>query len=93
MTERKRLHTFTNVHTVKGVNTWRRAQVGSSHVHTPKGVCEHVNASARSEALDLAHRLRHLSPDHRDPERYHVEKSEIENGLRKLAKRLEADHG
>lgn len=34
---------------------------------------------------DLADRLRRLRPDHRDPERFHVEKSEIEHELRRLA--------
>ncbi len=35
---------------------------------------------------DLAHRVRRLSPSHRDPERYHVEKSQIEHELRLLAR-------
>ena len=35
--------------------------------------------------LDLADRLRRLSPSTRDPERFHVEKSEIEGELRRLA--------
>ena len=35
--------------------------------------------------LDLADRLRRLSPAARDPERFHVEKSEIEGELRRLA--------
>lgn len=35
---------------------------------------------------ELADRLRRLRPDHRDPERFHVEKSEIEHQLRRLAR-------
>lgn len=35
---------------------------------------------------ELAHRVRRLSPSHRDPESYHVEKSEIEHELRRLAR-------
>lgn len=35
--------------------------------------------------LDLADRLRRLNPSARDPERFHVEKSEIEGELRRLA--------
>lgn len=33
----------------------------------------------------LADRLRRLAPCHRDPERFHVDKSEIERELRRLA--------
>ena len=44
--------------------------------------------SARiTDRLDeLAYRVRRLMPSHRDPERYHVEKSEIEHELRRLAR-------
>lgn len=38
------------------------------------------------ELADLARRVRQLAPSHRDPERYHVEKSEIENALRRLSR-------
>jgi hypothetical protein len=45
------------------------------------------NPSRLSDRLsDLAHRVRRLAPSHRDPERYHVEKSEIESELRLLAR-------
>ncbi|MFO1138330.1 MAG: hypothetical protein U1E41_04550 [Paracoccus sp. (in: a-proteobacteria)] len=33
----------------------------------------------------LANRVRRLRPDHRDPERFHIEKSEIEHHLRQIA--------
>lgn len=36
--------------------------------------------------LILADRVRRLSPHHRDPERFHIDKSEIEADLRLLAK-------
>ena len=39
----------------------------------------------RAAMYDLADRLRRLSPSVRDPERFHVEKSEIEHELRHLA--------
>lgn len=45
-------------------------------------------AAAPVEVLQLADRLRRLSPSHRDPERFHEEKSEIEGALRVLARRL-----
>ena len=34
---------------------------------------------------ELADRLRRLCPDHRNPERFHIEKSEIEHDLRQIA--------
>lgn len=40
----------------------------------------------RSEQLEaLAHRVDRLRPSHRDPERFHVEKSEVAHALRRLA--------
>lgn len=36
--------------------------------------------------LILADRVRRLSPHHRDPERFHEDKNEIERELRRLAK-------
>lgn len=33
----------------------------------------------------IADRVRRLSPSHRDPERFHMDKSEIERDLRRLA--------
>jgi hypothetical protein len=42
-----------------------------------------------ADALErLAHRVRRLTPDRRDPHRFHEEKSEIEHELRTLAARL-----
>jgi|GEM_PF-4995346 len=38
--------------------------------------------------LMLAEKVRHLSPSHRDPERFHEDKSEIERDLRRLARRV-----
>ena len=46
------------------------------------------SATAKAEAdtlLDLARRVRFLSPCRRDPEKFHCEKSEIEAVLRGLA--------
>lgn len=37
---------------------------------------------------ELAHRIERLCPDHRDPERFHIEKSEIAYDLTRLAERL-----
>ncbi len=34
----------------------------------------------------IADKVRRLSPSHRDPERFHIDKSEIEADLRRLAK-------
>lgn len=44
----------------------------------------------QAAALDrLAARVRSLSPHHRDPERFHLDKSEIERDLRRLARQAE----
>ncbi len=41
-----------------------------------------------SEAIaDIANRLRFLGPDHRDPEAFHLAKSELVHELRRLARR------
>ena len=40
----------------------------------------------RGVLLALATRVRRLCPDHRDPERFHLEKDEIERELRRLAR-------
>jgi len=37
--------------------------------------------------LGIAQRLRHLGPDHRDPHRFHEQKSELVAELRRLARR------
>lgn len=43
---------------------------------------------ARDQLEDLAHRIRRLVPDHRDPHRFHEEKSEIAHELAQLARRV-----
>lgn len=44
---------------------------------------------SKSFALaSLADRVRHLRPSHRDPELFHIEKSEIEHALRRLAQEI-----
>lgn len=37
----------------------------------------------------LAYAVRRLSPCHRDPERFHADKSEIERELKRLARQAE----
>jgi hypothetical protein len=37
----------------------------------------------------LAHAVRRLTPHHRDPKRFHLDKSEIEKTLRRLARQAE----
>lgn len=44
-----------------------------------------------TELEDLAYRVLALVPDHRDPERYHIRKSEISARLKALARATE--HG
>lgn len=40
------------------------------------------------QLTDLVQRIRRLCPDHRDPHRFHEEKSEIAHELAKLARRV-----
>lgn len=48
-----------------------------------------MNAITRNETWqsigDLADRLRRLRPDYQNPERFYIERSEIEHELRRLA--------
>jgi hypothetical protein len=49
-----------------------------------------MTKAAESQQLrDLSRAVRRLGPDHRDPERFHVDKSEIAARLSDLAARLE----
>lgn len=63
--------------------------------HTPKGFGTPLGGGSTpppgvqqiaDTLADLARRVRRLRPDHRDPEHFHEEKSEIEHALRKLAR-------
>lgn len=47
-------------------------------------------AKPRAELEELAYRIRRLVPDHRDPHRFHEEKSEIAFELAQLAQRVQA---
>lgn len=44
-----------------------------------------TNTSTAARLYDIADRLARLAPCHRDPERYHEEKSELVAALRELA--------
>lgn len=41
------------------------------------------------EIAAIIQRIRHLVPDHRDPHRFHEEKSEIAHELAKLSRRIQ----
>ena len=50
---------------------------------------DHPPTQRQSVQLEsLAHRIRQLCPDHRDPHRFHEEKSEIAYELIQLARRV-----
>ncbi len=53
-----------------------------------KGACD---APLSDQLKELAHRVRYLSQSHRDPEAFHLAKSDIEAELRRLAH--EVNHG
>jgi len=63
-----------------------RAQTG----HLVGRECSLLTASEAKRTpaalIVLADRIRRLSTCHRDPERFHIDKSEIERDLRRLAK-------
>jgi len=44
-----------------------------------------IASALRDELCDLAHRVRRLAPSHRDPELFHIQKSEIAARLAALA--------
>lgn len=46
--------------------------------------------AAPADLEDLARRVDRLSPDHRDPERFHLDRSDIVAELRLLARSTEA---
>ena len=50
---------------------------------TVRGVSD---VSAPHTLALIADKVRRLSPSHRDPERFHMDKSEIERDLRRLAR-------
>lgn len=52
----------------------------------PKGGVPPVPTEAGTALAVLADRVRRLCPDHRDPERFHLDKSEIVNDLKRMAR-------
>lgn len=44
-----------------------------------------LETAPRDQLANLAYRIRRLCPDHRDPHRFHEEKSEIAHELGRLA--------
>ena len=49
---------------------------------------EAADAGEGTVLLALADRVRRLAPSHRNPETFHIEKSEIEHSIRTLARKL-----
>ena len=69
-----------NYSEVKRLGQWGKSQENAS-------VC--VSASVPADDLDrLAHAVARLSPSHRDPHRFHEDKSEIVAELRRMARAL-----
>jgi hypothetical protein len=48
-----------------------------------------VSRVTANDLARLAERVRYLAPSHRDPERFHMDKSEIASELRRLAREIE----
>lgn len=47
----------------------------------------HLTRADRNEIAALARRVERLAPSHRSPEHFHIEKSEIAEALRRIARR------
>lgn len=78
--------------TSPNVPVYRRSGAGAEHGEQPplKGVLLPANVPAPCppfgvQLRNIAARVVRLSPSHRDPEAYHLEKSEIVADLRRLA--------
>jgi len=56
-----------------------------SHLSQPSQVSQVSHLSRCPTLLALADQVRRLAPCHRDPERFHLDKSEIERELRRMA--------
>lgn len=67
-------------------STWGNPRVPTSPPSPPP--IEGGSGGGGDTLLVLADRVRRLSPHHRDPERFHEDKSEIERELRRLARRV-----
>jgi hypothetical protein len=65
-------------HTFSRSLTLTRNDAAEARESAPSGDSENL--------AELAHRVERLMPSHRDPEQFHVEKSEIAHALRRLAR-------
>ncbi len=70
----------------KGREISRSSRCEAGGGKPPLGGISRLPTSEGTALVDLAERIRRLVPSHRDPERFHVEKSEIEHQLRRLAR-------
>ena len=69
----------------------KRAGRATALPHCPTCPTTYIGGGSGGGAgtlLMLAEKVRHLSPSHRNPERFHEDKSEIERDLRRLARRV-----
>ena len=63
---------------------------GSHRESASRASCASLRHSPVAELEALALTVRRLSPDRRDPERFHAEKSEVAAALRRLAREWRA---
>lgn len=59
-----------------------------AHVGVTRKPSTTLHPSTPQLLEDLAGRLGRLAPSHRDPEHFHLERSELVHELRRLARRL-----
>ena len=65
------------------ISRYSRCEAGGGK--PPLGGISRLPSSGGTALVEIADRVRRLIPSHHDPERFHVEKSEIEHELRHLA--------
>ncbi len=68
------------------ISRYSRCEAGDGK--PPSGGISRLPTSEGTALVEIAERVRRLVPSHRDPERFHVEKSEIEHELRRLAREV-----
>lgn len=71
---------------VDGVDQYRRR--GKSHADASCASCASCRTAPATDLDRLAGAVARLSPSHRDPERFHMDRSEIVAELRRLARAL-----
>ena len=68
------------------ISRFSRCEAGGGK--PPLGGISRLPTSEGTALVEIADRVRRLVPSRHDPEKFHVEKSEIEHDLRRLAREV-----